>query len=321
MEPRSKSSCFFTSKVCVSVVTLCLLLTLPQFTIADVVWIKGEDQPTFGRIISKNETGIRFQVYLQDKPTNVVNLKLGSIVQVIKNFDETRLETLSPEDVAAYRGYAEELIPQKQDPVARQLAQRLLLIAAFHSDGSFRVICLKHMIELTESTTERNRLAMLLKVYSPNEKMQIEEAKASSVEIRGSVSDQIAMLSLLRNIRQGKTSAARTALNSVKSKRIIEKWAAQISYDELSTISRANRISKSQLAKLLQVELAILKVAASEDKNAGQTSNTETKSSWIDDAVEVTRAIPEIPNLETVTVFNPKHSVYRDGQWVEPDQP
>ena len=90
-------------------------------------------KPVYGRVVASRHADVDFRQLkngVLDAPQKVQRAK---IEEMIINVDEHRLENLVPDRPSEYRDYAEELAPQIADPVARDLARRLLLLAAYHS--------------------------------------------------------------------------------------------------------------------------------------------------------------------------------------------
>ncbi len=146
---------------------------------ADVVWIKGEEQPKFGRLIDQDDQKVVFQLHGQPE-TNRTEFQRTAIETLVVNFDTQRLENLSPENFADYRDYAEELAAQRKDPVARELAVRLYIIAAAGSPGDIRQSSLKGLASLAENNQERQKWNTLRLLYEPQMQLGGESTSSAS---------------------------------------------------------------------------------------------------------------------------------------------
>jgi len=99
-------------------VTLAVLIIATTVT-ADTVWLKGQDEPLSGRIVSRSDTEVRMERFANGKFGEIVSVPNQQIESVVVNFDSERLSRLAPDNPAAYRDYAEELCTQRADAAAR----------------------------------------------------------------------------------------------------------------------------------------------------------------------------------------------------------
>jgi hypothetical protein len=275
---------------------------------ADVIWIKGRETPVFGKLVSSNDTEVVFRAYENGQLQPGTKLQKSLVEQLVVNFDATRLEGLDPSQPNAYRDYAEELIPQSDDPVARQLARRLLLIAAFQSSrqtdsSDTQNAAMKMLVQLADSESEKRQLEMIRFLNSPNSQTNPFE---NSEPIK-----------LVRALRQEQPGVARSLLLDAENRKTFRLWNDELSLESLDQVLKVNRPSKSQLNDLLRVEAGILRqlnVAL-----ATERSNRSRKQNWGDFAFESSTDLTSIPRFENVTEFDPTESVYRNGIWVRPN--
>lgn len=289
---------------------------------SDVVWLKGNSAPQYGRIISQSEKSIEFSRFENNRLAPSVSLPRVQIEQLVVNFDRERLEKLTPSDPAAYRDYAEELAAQSADPTARDLARRLYLIAAASSPGereselTIRQSGLAGLVGLANSADERRKLKMLQILVSPNPVQLIDPTPTTQIPTADG--DDRLTLDLIHAIRSENLTRAVELLAARENRAVFATWSEICSLDELDSIARVNRPSKAQLSKLLQVEVQIL----SRDPNLPQKNGTSGNSrdlSWGDSAMRPFSLPGLAPSFETVTDYDPGASIFREGRWVTPD--
>lgn len=292
-----------------------LIVGLFGFTVstnADVLWLKGKDQPLVGALIGTDTAGtVEFGVAGEDSistfPAEVVDV-------AIKTFDTKRLSSLSPERISEYRDHAEELAAQKIDPEARELAIRLLLIAAYLGDKQDEIAivdsALASLIPLARSPDESSKLMTLQTLYSKNS-IHIDrnaDLDATSSELKTTVAAK-KLLECVRHARREQFEAARSVLQSAEVMRELKNWSKLVSMAEMDNVLNSDRLTTQQLKKLLTLESALLDP---DDSIADQTHG------WYEQSRERTDAWTSIPTFGNVTEFDPSLSVYRDGQWQHP---
>lgn len=92
-----------------------------------------------------------------DGRESVQTFARSDVLFALPAFDPRRLSGLSPEKPAEYRLYAEELSEKREDPEARALAIRLFLIAASLDPEGLGRGCLLSMASLARSPDEERR--------------------------------------------------------------------------------------------------------------------------------------------------------------------
>ena len=134
----------------------------------DVVWLKGQESPIFGRIESESDQEVQIRVFENGQYGAKTSLSRDQIEAFVANINANRLAQLEPSRPDLYRDYAEELSVQKNDPAAKSLAQRLYLLAAANAshpsfaDGTRDVelqrSALLGLTSLADTATERRRI-------------------------------------------------------------------------------------------------------------------------------------------------------------------
>jgi hypothetical protein len=282
---------------------------------ADVIFLTGNERARVGRIVSQNKQEVRFQVYENGKPSKTSTFQSAKVLEVVQTIHPERLEALSPTNPSGYRNYAEELAAHETDPVASKLAKRLFLIAAYHSDGNLRVSCLSSMLGLAESKAERRSLELLRYLATPgNSNLPFLDLQEPNGTESLSADNSRLLVKLIQDIRRGQSPDAEKTLASEDTENLFRSQNL-ISKQELVQMTRVNQISKAQLLKLLSVEIQLKtnNAESSKSKTAGGASDD-----WGELAFEKSDAVFRLPNLKSVTEFDPTLSVFRDGQWALP---
>ena len=99
---------------------------------ADTVWVRGQQTPVSGLIVSTTDEFVEVRVFENGQFAKTINFPRTQIQQVVTNINPNRLALLDPAHPAAYRDYAEELASQKKDPAAQEPVE----IQVFVSKGA-----------------------------------------------------------------------------------------------------------------------------------------------------------------------------------------
>ena len=94
-------------------------------------------------------------------------------------------------------------------------------------------------------------------------------------------------------------------------------WERDLSLNSLDNAVRANRLSNSQLSELLNVELSLVRQLG--DDIEFSTNNRPRNQNWGDFAFESSTELNGIPQFENVIEFDPKESIYINGEWSRPN--
>lgn len=293
-------------RICGCVSVLLLLPGIIESASADSIWLIDESNPVFGIVESQSDKEIVFRETEDGKQFRSITLDRDRVKTVVINHDTVRLQGLRPGNALAYFEYAEELVPQKRDPVARDLAIRLFVIAvASSTDARLRHSALNQLVLLARTEKEKTELMSLLYVETgvkPAHQSRSDANPVPSEELRAAAID------LVRSVRQQKPVSTRILDERIKP--TVDFYKSICSWDELVLISKSNRIDNSQLRRLVALERRLL--ADPDELNSLQTQN----DSWNTLAKRMIASELAIPRIETVTEFNPRESIYVDGQWI-----
>lgn len=278
---------------------------------ADVVWVRGEDQPRYGWVVSQNDQKVVFRP-VGEMESRQEDLDRSVIETLIVNFDRLRLENLNPENFADYRDYAEELAAQKMDPVARNLAVRLYIIAAAGSSDEVRQSSLRGLVALAENDQQHQKWDTLRRLHETTGRISQQTTRTLSDAIKPEERQQT--LQIVRMIRRGKGIEAAELLAQPNASKAFRHWAHVCSVEELTRISLLNRPTYSQLHQLLRIELSILN-----NESKTRISEESQGRSWGEYAQATSTITGVIPSFRTATRFDPQKSIYRGGRWINPE--
>lgn len=289
-------------------VILLVCFAMNQLATADGIWIKEETEPRFGRILRQDSETVVFQPFGTSEKNEWDRSKIEVLVV---NFDSDRLESLSLAKLSEYRDYAEELAAQKRDLVARELAVRLFLIAAFHASGDLRESSFVGLIDLAENEQQRQRWTTLRWLVTGRGELPTGDGEDRVHAAENEATQTI--LNLVRAIRRGQKLDAVKWLNQPNLESMLMPWSTIVSVDELDSMARSTKLTASQLHRLVKIELSIVTNDSLSD------SAEDRKTDWSEDAWAKASPDAELPSFKNITPFDPQKSTYRSGLWVKPE--
>jgi len=283
----------------------------------DMVWVKGQEKPLSGRIVSQSDAEIQIEKFVEGRFGEVTSIRTDQVDSVVVNFDPERLAELSPDNPTAYRNYAEELCTQRADPAAIHLARRLYLLAAANSVNSsqkgLRAGAILGLISLAPDESQRQNLELFHRLFHPSTEPQEAKSKTqSAVDNPPTEVEKELMLKIVIAIRRENSETAIGLLGSAQNRESIKKLSNLCTLQELDLIATSDQPSKLQLRKLLSVELAI------RQPGIASPQPVLSRSSWGELAMQPAPKFSALPTFANVTEFDPNRSVYRNGVWVRP---
>lgn len=301
MGAKSENRIAWPIPVCV---LLAMVFAIQHRACADTLWRVGESSPIFGIIKSSNDQSIVFDQTSDGKTFETVTLARNAISSTIVNYDSERLSSLVGGDWKPWGEYAEELISQKQDPVARNLAMRLLVIIAGNSKNSRqRQSALNDLIALAEDDSQREKLLMLR--YLETGQKQPAKDSAQQAPLPGA-GDRAAAAKMVQLIRRG--GSVNRQLTSEQIKKTVSAFEHVCTWQELVQISKSNRIDDQELKRLVALEYEL--------RAADSKANVRSDGgSWHLQASRVIADTVTLPTIKTATGFDPEETRFVDGQW------
>ena len=289
----------------------CLIATLfaaPR-ACADLIWVKGKEQPTVGQVLSQTEKQIQFRFINDGHYGTTQTILVSQIESLLINIDQDRLEKLSPLQPEDYSNYAEELSTQTKDLAAIELAKRLYFLAAVNSRDQQRYSALLGLASLATENEEKRKFEMLLRLNSSGENRLPSSNLSASVEKSFTQAEKQLMLSLVLALRQEQALQASKILKSAENREKLKRWSDHCTLKELERIATKPAPTKVQLHKLLQLELLIRQT---------RTETSSTRQDWADLATKPSGSLAVLPTLANATRFDPANSIYRNGEWISP---
>ncbi len=304
-------------KIGLAVIQLTLFALVARSN-GDILIVEGESSPRYGRLVKSLDEGVVLFRARVGEDTEQLSLPRDKVDLLIVNFNEQRLSRLDPGKLSDYRDYAEELSVQKRDPVARELAIRLYLITAANgferiADRSTAESGLAGLPGLARNEKEKKAFEVLRFIYDRQDHLPKGEPDATETGPEGEPIDtqtQSDLLQALRLLRREDSKGANEILTNEAVRKEFERWSGVCSTADIQEMLLTNRLSHSQLAKLLRLELAI---------NNGELPQPPREStSWAEQSTQPVQGWTHLPDFSTVTEFDPFKSVYRNGKWVKP---
>ncbi len=284
-----------------------VILANLQVAEADVIWIKGQAQPFFGIVDAADDQQISFRQTDDGKSFESRKITQSSVRVVVINHDEQRLAALTQGNWQSWLDYAEELDSQKRDPVARNLAIKLLIVVVAHSDDrEQREVALSKLVSLSRSEEERSKLEQL-RFLETGEKLPVQSVVADvnhSQQAKASAADLVRKIRLQENTdgKLGDDSAARVVISSFED---------ICSWQELVQIAKANRIDGQSVKRLVALELALRMTEK-------DSVPTQSRKQWHELAQRIGTSQLSLATIDSVTEFDPWATSFANGKWSRP---
>jgi hypothetical protein len=298
---------------------LVAVLLLPAMSRAVVVLPKGASKPVMGYLVRQDDRAVVIREILPDGKPREQSIARDQIDELILTVLPERLTELDPARPQLYREYAEELAEKRRDPEARDMALRLYHMAAVLGDGALRRGALLGLAELARSPQEERRFRAAAYLYDPEHDAALlaGDSDARVTSTPNSTESLKELLAALRLARQGKGGQVKAIVEKPAIQEQLAGLSKIIAGDELAAACTAKNLSDEQLYKLLKAETAI-EASLSERGPAAASELAAPSAGW--SAAVKSRGLGALPSLalDSLTEFNPRQCVYRDGKWVEP---
>ena len=276
-----------------------------------------------GYLVSMTATEVVIRVPVQGGESRIERFPRKS-VSVLESFKPERLEILHPGNPGAYRDYAEELIARKDDPEARDLALRLLVIAASLDPEKLGKGCMATAAGIARNPQEERRLRAVAYLLDPGHDpslIQEKPGKTTTSKAAGFAGDSTgkAFIAALKAYRRGQYTEAEKLANTPGVETYFQMFgpithaAFQQACAKAAGVKSPPDPSSDLARKILQLEL----------ESDGQTDlpPEARKSPWSIALTPDSRRAPPLPSLANVTEFSPEGSVYSKGSWTKPSKP
>lgn len=295
---------------------LMLLTLLCQTTAADMLVLRDQSEPVFGLIDSEDDSVIRFAEFQQsDQSFTSREFNRQDVKSIVQTIDPDRLEKLSIDRLEDYRNYAEELHAFRADPVARQLAIRLVLVSMYHArkTNGNQELCISaasNLRQLARDDRERQRFELVARLYgrpadvAPQISDRTSDLQANSENI----------LRFVQALRRERFDLAGGYLETLSQNDLLH--CVSLSEEDLQTAVLTREMDAGLRLKLLRTELAIRDGLA----HQRDTSDDSSGSEFAESNSRKPQNIGWIPRLCDLTEFDLEATQFRNGRWERPEK-
>lgn len=293
-----------------------LLIANASAAPAAIVHLKDRPEPVIGVLLRSDKDRVVLRTTDADGKAQEETFQRSDVEEVIPAFSSERLAALDPSKPAMYRDYAEELRAQRRDPEARDMALRLYLIAAWLDRANLGRPGLLGMISLARSPQEERKFRAALYLVDPRTTLDTLTASTPAVAPTAPGDDNAAARELLRAVRllrAGKGSTARSLIEKPAVEKLLTSYSRVLSKAEFNAIAGQPKLSDRELRQVLLLELELDSLlnptAAVSEQAASLAWSRELQGAG-------GKAVPSL-SLETLTEFDPRQCVWREGKWIE----
>jgi hypothetical protein len=176
------------------------------------------------------------------------------------------------------------------------------------------------MTALARSPLEERRMRALSYLLDPAHDARVLKAGTGSAAARadGDAAGRESLLGMVRTLRRGQGPVARRSAERKEAEALFARYGQGLTQQEFIALCRdVPPLAPDQLARLIRLELALSggRAVAEEAEPAADGKEHSAWSSAI--AAGDIKPIAPLP-LETLTEFDPRLCVYRDGKWTAP---
>ena len=287
-----------------------------------VVTEKGNRVP--GYLVEITDSEVVIRVEQKDGIFKVERFaKKGTTV--LESFKAERLAVLSPENPRAYRDYAEELIAKKDDPEARDLAIRLLVIASALDPDQLGRGCMVAASGIARSRQEERKFKSLAFLLDPaHDSAILKEAagKAAPTQpnaVMAGGGGGKTFVAALQAYRRGQYKEASRLAGTPGVDQYFQTFGVISHAAFLQACTQAGG-SKNPPDPTSELSRKILRMELDSEERLGDAVLGKTNPWGLALTPDSRRAQPPL-SLNTVTEFSPKESVFVQGKWVAPAKP
>ena len=283
---------------------------------AAVVLLKNRPEPVIGTLLRDDKDRVVLRIVDAEGKPREETFRRSEVEEVIPAWSAERLAALDPGKPDMYRDYAEELRGRRRDPEARDMALRLYLIAAWLDRATLGRPSLLGMISLARSPQEERKFRAALYLIDPRTTLETLQASASVTPAPSSDEETAAARELLRAVRllrTGKGSTARSVIEKPAVEKLLANYNRIFSKAEFNAAAGQATLERRELRQVLLLELEL-------DALLNPTAATNEQAASLAWSRELQgpggKAVPSL-SLETLTEFDPRQCVWREGKWVE----
>jgi len=299
-----------------SIAALLLIGSMAKTGHAVVVLKKGSPKPIMGYLVRHDDRGVTVRENLPDGKYRDEVIARDQIDELLITVSPERLAALDPKEPRLYREYAEELAEKHRDPEARDAAIRLYHITAALGDAQLRRGALLGLIALARSPAEERKFRAAAYLYDADHDPKLLASPADvKLDRASAVKEPLAeLLITLRLARQGKGAQAKAGLERPGVRAQLEAMSGVLTTDEFQKACAAKQLNSEQLAAILKAEVAIERAVSDTAADVSLIQPTTWTSAMKAGGLS---PLPSLA-LESLTEFDPRACVFRDGKWEAP---
>ncbi|MEO2008452.1 MAG: hypothetical protein ABGX22_07145 [Pirellulaceae bacterium] len=301
---------------CVAII-VAMMMAGPREARGVTIVLKGSDKPIYGFVVKEEPTQILVrQVTLSG--SRVVPIQRKDIEFINQPYDVDRLVTLSPDQPDAYRRYAEELVEQKVDPEARELATRLFLLAAYWDGERLGRSCLLGLSDLATTASQKERCrALAYLMDTEHDRSLLEDVVEERPQVEEPESNQkTALRTLVVALERGRVRQAQGIAKRSSPQALLASYQQFLTPEELElalATPENGEFSKVLRTRLLRLRYELI----AQDLGSRKRLESRPTRKWHiallnPDNQEPVRSL----TLEGITPYDPQQCLYRDGEWV-----
>jgi hypothetical protein len=283
------------------------------------VIVNNSAEPIRGYLVSEDAVEIRIR-QVSKSGSKVITIQRDQIRLMENPVDAERLSALTPDSPDEYHQYAEELVVLKADPEARELATRLFLVAAHLDRDRLGRSCVLGLTNFASTDLQRERCRALAYLLDPEHDRTLLGSGVVNTVVTSDKNSDTALLKLLEALQRGNSSGAKGIAKRNKPEALLAPYQQFLSLEELE---RALATRNGSLpSRVLHLRLLRLyhEVVATQVPAARHLTKTASRK-WNFGLLSTDNQATVQPlSLETITRFDPRENVYRDGKWVRSPQ-
>ena len=278
---------------------------------AAVVLLKDRTEPVIGTLVRNDSDRVVIRSTDAEGKAREETFRRDQVEQVVPAYSVEHLATLEPARPAGYRDYAEELWARRRDPEARDMAIRLYLIAAWLDREHLGRSALLGLVSLARSPDEERKFRAALYVIDPRTPLEALQASPQTSAVDTSAAQEL--LRAMRLLRTSKGTTARALVEKPAVAKLLESYSRLMTKAEFNAAVGQSILSPRELRQTLMLELemeSLVHPALGTERSATLAWGRELQGIG-------GQAVPSLA-LETLTEFDPRQCLYRDGKWQAP---
>ena len=280
-----------------------------------IIVLKNQAEPVLGLIVRQEKGQLVVKVRDESGKLRDQTLERKEVAEIIETVSPQRLQALNPKSPEAYRDYAEELAAKQRDWEARETAIRLYAIAFHLERAKLGKSALRGLISLARSPQEEQQFRAALFILDPRQILDDLPTSKNAAEVKKERNRWEETLRGVQLLRRGQGAAARPIFAKAEVAKVLQGYEAFISRSELETACKEISLTDRRLRQLLLLELALESHRA---PPAEQSLLEDVSPAWGSDLQSGGNNPVPVIDLDRLTEFDMRQTIYRDGKWIAP---